>query len=187
MRAVHILPTNLLGVVVDHGDWPVERISIGGGMGQLSIESDEDVNPSKNKLKTSQVETNDAELPQRRWWVGSVGHDDTLRMTDLEGFFRETEQAEKTGKGALAADVRDDDSDAEADENFGEDLREKSEATEPEPEPDSPEQGEGESDESDTPQPKKRKRKSGKDILNAVKKHKGKTSITVEPSFFDEL
>ena len=184
MRAVHILPTNLLGVVADHGDWPVERISIGGGMGQLSIESNEDVNPSKSKL-TSQVETNDVELPQRRWWVGSVGHDDTLRMTDLEGFFREAEQAEKTGKGVLAADVRDDDSDAEADENFGEDLREKSEATEPEP--DSPEQGEGESDESDTPQPKKRKRKSGKDILNAVKKHKGKTSITVEPSFFDEL
>ncbi|KAF8958962.1 WD repeat-containing protein JIP5 [Flammula alnicola] len=54
VRAVQILPTKLLGVVADHGEWPIERIA---------IESEH----------------------QKRWWVGSVGHEEVLRMTDLEG------------------------------------------------------------------------------------------------------
>jgi len=187
VRAVQILPTKLLGVVADHGDWPVERISIGGGIGQLSIESeDRSTKPLRtpNKPKTSPSETIEAEQQQRRWWVGSVGHDDTLRMTDLEGFFREAEQAE-IGKGAFAADVRDDDSDTEADGNLAEEgSQEKPEIKKA----DSPEQDEGESgEESDIPQPKKRKRKVEKGILNTKKKHKGKNSIAVERSFFDEL
>ena len=186
MRAVRILPTKLLGVVADHGDLPVERISIGGGMGQLSIEPEENrsTNPrtSKNKSKIGQDKATEVEQPQR-WWVGSVGHDDTLGMTDLEGFFREAEQAE-ISKGALAVDVRDDDSDTEVGENFGEDSEEKRETV-----VNSPEQDGGESsEESDIPQPKpkKRKRKAEEDTLN-MKKPKGKNSIAVEPSFFDEL
>ena len=178
MRAVRILPTKMLGVVADHGDWPVERISVGGGMGQLSIEPEEDKSAkfAKNKLKTNQDETVGAEQ-QQRWWVGSVGHDDTLRMTDLEGFFREAEQAE-TGKGALTADVRDDDSD---DEILEEDSQGK--------ESDAEKQEEGESsEESDVPLPKKRKRKAEKDASKmTIKKHKGKNSIAVDRSFFDGL
>ena len=170
----------MLGVVADHGDWPVERISIGCGIGQLSIEPEEDegAKGAKNKLKTNQDETEQ----QPRWWVGSVGHDDTLRMTDLVGFFREAEQAE-IGKGALAADVRDDDGDTEVDEKL-EDSQEKREIVES----DSSVQDEGESscEESDVPLPKKRKRKAEKGTLN-MKKHKGKNSITVERSFFDGL
>ena len=185
VRAVRILPTKMLGVVADHGNWPIERISIGCGMGQLSIEPEQDksAKTGKNKLKTKQDgETIGAEQRQR-WWVGSVGHDDTLRMTDLEGFFREAEQAE-TGKGALAADIRDDDSDTEMDEKLEEDSQEKPEIVES----DSPEQQEGESSgESDVPPPKKRKRKAEKNALNTMKKHKGKNSITVERSFFDGL
>ena len=193
MRAVRILPTKLLGVVADHGDWPVERISIGGGMGQLSIEPEEDKNTnssriSKDKSKASQAETIDV-AQQQKWWVGSVGHDDTLRMTDLEGFFREAEQAEQAemGEGTLSADVRDDsnDSDTEEDENLGEDSQEKPEIMTA----DTPEQDEGESsEESDIPQPKKRKRKAEKDTLTTMKKYKGKKKpITVERSFFDGL
>lgn len=193
VRAVRILPTKLLGVVADHGDWPVERISIGGGMGQLSIEPEEDKNTnssriSKDKSKASQAETIDV-AQQQKWWVGSVGHDDTLRMTDLEGFFREAEQAEQAemGEGTLSADVRDDsnDSDTEEDENLGEDSQEKPEIMTA----DTPEQDEGESsEESDIPQPKKRKRKAEKDTLTTMKKYKGKKKpITVERSFFDGL
>ena len=187
MRAVQILPTKLLGVVVDHGDWPVERISIGGGMGQLSIEPEEDGSTNvsktrKNNPKKRQGEIVEAEQ-QQRWWVGSVGHDDTLRMTDLEGFFRETEQAE-IGE-AFAADVRDD-TDTEEDEKLEEDSQEKQEIRITES--DSLERDEGESGgDSDIPQLKKRKRKAEKNTLNAVKKHKSKKSIAVESSFFDDL
>jgi hypothetical protein len=187
VRAVRILPTKLLGVVADHGDWPVERISIGGGMGQLSIEPEEDnksAKIAKNKLKTNQDDETIGAEQQQMWWVGSVGHDDTLRMTDLEGFFREAEQAE-TCKGALAAaDVRDDDSDIEVDEKLEEDSQKKPEITES----DSSEQHEGKSSaESDIPQPKKRKHKAEKDALNTMKKRKGKNPIAVERSFFDDL
>ena len=178
VRAVRILPTKLLGVVADHGDWPVERISIGGGMGQLLIESEKDrgTNPSKNpknKSKISHGKTIEAEHRQKRWWVGSVGHDDTLRMTDLEGFFREAEQVE-ISKGALAADNRDDDSQNEADENIGEGSQKKPEIMETERD-----QGE----ESDIPQPKKRKHRTEKDTLNAMKKRKS----AIQSSFFDGL
>jgi len=177
VRAVRILPTKLLGVVADHGDLPVERISIGGGMGQLSIEPEEDRSPNssrthQNKSKISQGETIEAEQ-QRRWWIGSVGHDDTLRMTDLEGFFREAEI------GTLTAD---DDSGAEEDE----DSQEKAKARIMESESPEPDDGES-SGNCDTPQPKKRKRRSEKDTLDVVKKHKGKDSIAVERSFFDDL
>nr|A8NZM5.2 RecName: Full=WD repeat-containing protein JIP5 [Coprinopsis cinerea okayama7\ len=55
VRVVQILPTKFLGVVADHGEFPVERIAVGGG----------------------------------RYWVGSVGHDEVLRMTDLGAFFHE--------------------------------------------------------------------------------------------------
>ena len=184
VRAVRILPTKMLGVVADHGNWPIERISIGCGMGQLSIEPKEDKSAKigENKVKAKQDKTIGAG-PQQKWWVGSVGHDDTLRMTDLEGFFREAEQAE-TDKGALAADVRDDDSDTELNEKSEEDSHEKPEITEF----DSSQQQEGESSgESDIPVPKKRKRKAEKDALNTMKKHKGKKSVAVERSFFDDL
>lgn len=184
MRAVRILPTKMLGVVADHGKWPVERISIGCGMGQLSIEpeGDKSAKLAKKREKMNQDETIGAEQ-QQRWWVGSIGHDDMLRMTDLEGFFREAEEAE-TGKGALATDLRDDDSDTEVDEISEEDSQEKPEKTEF----DSSEHHEGESSgESDIPVPKKRKRKAEKDALNTMKKHKGKKSIAVERSFFDGL
>ena len=182
MRAVRILPTKMLGVVADHGNWPVERISIGCGMGQLCIEPQEDKSAkiAKNKVKTNQDETTGAE-EQQKWWVGSVGHDDTLRMTDLEGFFREAEQAESS-EGALAADVRDDDSDTEVDKKLEEDSLEK-----PKIVGSDQHEGDESSGESDIPVPKKRRRKAEKDALNMMKKHKGKKTIAVERSFFDDL
>jgi len=188
VRAVQILPTKLLGVVADHGNWPVERISVGSGMGQLLIEPEEDRNTNhskthRNKSKISQDENLGAEQPQR-WWVGSVGHDETLRMTDLERFFREAEQAETDKE--LAADVRDDDSDTEEDGKLEKDSQEQPETRITEP--DICEQGEGDSSgDSDIPQPRKRKRKAEKDTLNMVKKQKGKNSMAVESSFFDDL
>ncbi|KAF9233894.1 WD40-repeat-containing domain protein [Melanogaster broomeanus] len=57
LRAVQLFPTKLLGVVADHGSFPIERIAVDqNGEGR---------------------------------WVGSVGHDDTLKMTDLRDVFED--------------------------------------------------------------------------------------------------
>ncbi|KAJ3511273.1 hypothetical protein NLJ89_g4189 [Agrocybe chaxingu] len=189
VRAVQILPTKLLGVVADHGEWPIERISIGGGCGHLSIES-------KDKGSTTVTSAgnsgDDKESRQRRWWVGSVGHDEVLRLTDLEGFFRDNED-EGNSREALGVDVRDEDSDVEehADPGGGgEDSQEVRESGDcGPPAADKEKEGEDSGEESEEPpQPKKRKRQSEKEPPVApVKKKKGKKVVVVERSFFDDL
>ena len=63
LRAVQLFPTKLLGVVVDHGSFPIERIAIDrGGEGH---------------------------------WVGSVGHDEKLRLTDLREVFEGSDGEEE--------------------------------------------------------------------------------------------
>jgi len=57
LRVIELLPTRLVGVIADHGDFPIERIAIDrAGEGR---------------------------------WVGSVGHDEALRMTDLREVFED--------------------------------------------------------------------------------------------------
>lgn len=75
LRAVQLFPTKLLGVVADHGEFPIERIAVDmGGEGH---------------------------------WVGSVGHDEVLRLTDL----REVLEDEVEGEELEAEDESDSDSD----------------------------------------------------------------------------
>ena len=63
LRAVQLFPTKLLGVVVDHGSFPIKRIAIDrGGEGH---------------------------------WVGSVGHDEKLRLTDLREVFEGSDGEEE--------------------------------------------------------------------------------------------
>lgn len=72
LRVIELLPTRLVGVIADHGDFPIERIAIDrAGEGR---------------------------------WVGSVGHDEALRMTDLREVFEDedahvakTEDEEENG------------------------------------------------------------------------------------------
>lgn len=57
LRVIELLPTRLVGVIADHGDFPIERIAVDrAGEGR---------------------------------WVGSVGHDEALRMTDLREVFED--------------------------------------------------------------------------------------------------
>jgi len=65
LRVIELLPTRLVGVIADHGDFPIERIAIDrAGEGR---------------------------------WVGSVGHDEALRMTDLREVFEDEDaRAAKT-------------------------------------------------------------------------------------------
>jgi len=122
VRAVQILPTKLIGVVADHGDFPIERIAVGQGAGNAEGEASAPT-PNESKVKPSKDADSDSEMEEnlsrpKSYWVGSVGHDDTLRMTDLEGFFRE---AKEDAKAALKAN-RGDDSDSDVDEDEDSDV-----------------------------------------------------------------
>ncbi|KAG6829913.1 hypothetical protein H0H92_002936 [Tricholoma furcatifolium] len=179
VRAVEILPTKLVGVVADHGDWPVERIAIGGGMSQLTL--DAPVGRSGGHVGEN-AEDDDAEDvgPSRsRWWVGSVGHEETLRLTDLEAFFHEARHGDKELEQSIEADEEQQDTeDVEEDDNESDSAP----VVEPEEKPDVEE----DSDEEDAPKGKKRKRKPEKNPL--VVKKKGRNIVEVsEPTFFDGL
>ncbi|KIM41626.1 hypothetical protein M413DRAFT_71725 [Hebeloma cylindrosporum] len=189
VRAVQILPTKLLGVVADHGEWPIERISIGGGHGQLSLDT-KDSHSTKigdKSMEVDQEEAFGANDAERRWWVGSVGHEEVLRLTDLEGFFRDNEN-NQDGKGRLGVDTTGSSEDSDAEEENGEegdDAPAKAEMMEITESEDDVNEEESES-ESDVPQPKKRKRQLEEPMV-PTKKKKEKNAVVVERSFFDEL
>lgn len=180
VRAVTVLPTKLIGVVADHGDLPVERIAIGSGGNQLTLEQSS--GSSKNSGESGGRPEGDEQGScqtdmQGRWWVGSVGHDEVLRLTDLGVFFHEREVEGKEGaETSLSVDRHPDvDSDSETEaaikgEQFG--------SVEPEGNSDSGE-------ESAAPAVKKRKRKPEKTPL--IKKKKGKNSVEVDQKFFSGL
>ena len=134
LRAVQLLPTKLLGVIADHGEFPIERIAVDrAGDGR---------------------------------WVGSVGHEDVLRLTDLKDVF-EDEDGEGGGKEAKG--------DVSEVEEEGEEV-----------EKDKDEQEASASEESNAPKEKKRKRKKGKDVLSGRAK-RGRNQVDTEPSFFSGL
>lgn len=137
---MQLFPTKLLGVVADHGSFPVERIAIDqNGEGR---------------------------------WIGSAGHEDTLKMTDL----REVLEDEGPDQDD-APDERDSDCGqvGSAERAITADKAGEVTAT---PETD---QGSEELE----PREKKRKRKGDKD-LTGRKKH-GRNEIDADPSFFAGL
>ncbi|KAG6919109.1 hypothetical protein DXG01_008911 [Tephrocybe rancida] len=179
VRAVEILPTKLLGVVVDHGDWPVERIAIGGGTSQLTLDTADDNGGNVGKRADDDNEAEDVGRARGRWWVGSVGHEETLRLTDLEAFFHEANRSAGGLKESL---------DADGEQREVEDVEEDNNASDIESiaEPQEKSDSEEDSDDDEAPKAKKRKRKLEKNPL-AVKK-KGKNTVDVsEPRFFDDL
>lgn len=200
VRAVQILPTKLIGVVADHEEWPIERISIGGGHGQLSIEpaetSVDKANSSKIGNQSDEHQTHGEPEYQRKWWVGSVGHEDVLRMTDLEGFFRDNVGSEDNARGALGVDVSggedsdidDDDRQEDVSQELPNPVTDKVTAkVAVEEESDSGDDS-GQDSNDEEPHPGTRKRKAGKgQSLTTVRKKKGKNTVVVERSFFDEL
>ena len=196
VRAVQILPTKLLGVVADHGEWPIERISVGGGHDQLSIDREQIVSDRDNFVGTrgnsKGSDEDEDNIHPRRWWVGSVGHEDVLRLTDLEGFFHDNELNED-GKGSLGVDISEEESDAEG---SGVDQGPGAEGALDLPAPaasfiaDPDQESSSEEDEQRPPvelEPKKRKRKPESDSALPTKKKKGKNAVVVERSFFDDL
>lgn len=108
VRAVQILPTKLHGVVADHGDWPIERIAIGAGLSQLTFDDHEGTENDRPSTKICPTwdSDDDEDLHPSRWWVGSVGHDEVLRLSDLGKFFHDNR---KTGDEGLGLSVSDED------------------------------------------------------------------------------
>ncbi|KAJ7057066.1 WD40 repeat-like protein [Mycena amicta] len=181
VRAVQILPTQLLGVVADHGDLPVERLAVGGGP-DVPMEEEESeseggdatrVGKQKGKGKDEdENEEEDNEKPAGRWWVGSAGHDEVLRLTDLEAFFRDPGAAERDEEGNdNSTDKEEGDGDGDAEEGDKKELDAQS------------------SDDSDAePAPRSRKRKPQKETMELeTRRKKGRNEPDVEATFFDGL
>ncbi|KZP15864.1 WD40 repeat-like protein [Athelia psychrophila] len=148
LRAVQLLPTKLIGVIADHGDFPIERMHVDmGGEGR---------------------------------WVGSAGHEEMLKMTDLKDVFEDEDDGEDEG------DVE---SEKEEEGTAVADLSGKGMGSDMEADEEAPvvEDKDSDDEEEEAPQEKKRKRqKQEKDEL-AGRKKKGKNQIDSEPSFFSGL
>ncbi|KAL1705533.1 WD40-repeat-containing domain protein [Schizophyllum commune] len=206
VRAVQVLPTKLLGVVADHGEWPVERVAVGQApTSQANMPSGD----AKGKGKAKEDQEDD-EPTNAKYWVGSVGHDESLRLTSLEAFFKEggvdVEEGEGEAMEGSSEDSEESDEDEDGDRNVedaGErDIDEESEESSDSDGEDEPKakaavriedretgDDDGDSDDSDSDEEKetkKRKRKQPKDLL-AVKKKKGRNEIDLEGKFFDGL
>jgi hypothetical protein len=137
-----LLPTKLLGIVTDHGDYPVERIVIDrAGEGR---------------------------------WVGSVGHEDVLKLTDLKEIFEDEDEDDVEGEASEDVDAENEQPGVAVPELVEEKKKVKdSDSDEPEPEG-----GHG---------PKKRKKKQTKDPLAKKREKKARNQIVTDPSFFSGL
>ncbi|KAH9834979.1 WD40 repeat-like protein [Rhodofomes roseus] len=167
LRAVQLFPTKLLGVVADHGEFPIERIAVDrGGEGR---------------------------------WVGSAGHEEVLKLTDLQEVFADDEE-EDVSEGeekekVSQKDSEEGDSDAEVESSEEEIVpglppasprKEPAPEAEAEPAADALAAGADSSDDEGIVE-KKRKRKKENDPLKAEKRSKGRNTVVAEPSFFADL
>lgn len=146
---MQLFPTKLLGVVADHGSFPIERIAV--------------------------------DLSGEGRWVGSAGHDDTLKMTDLRAVFEDEEGDEAVEESENVQSAQSSDIDRQEPDG-ADDESPRREGT--------PSALEADSDEdvqdSDSPKEKKRKCKSTKNALVGRRK-KARNEIDADPSFFEGL
>ncbi|KAA1472358.1 WD40 repeat-like protein [Dentipellis sp. KUC8613] len=151
LRAVQVLPTKMVGIVADHGDFPIERIAVDrAGEGR---------------------------------WVGSVGHDEILRLTDLREVFEDEDADGLVGapseKGPLPGDEE-----VQASSVCVEEFHVSKREGHTDDRNDNVEGQESEC--FDNCRPKKKKRRE-KDPMKASKKRKGQNEVDVDPSFFSSL
>ncbi|KIL68351.1 hypothetical protein M378DRAFT_71293 [Amanita muscaria Koide BX008] len=185
VRAVQLFPTKLLGVVTDHGEWPVERIAVGVGHGQLTINQNQTIERViQRPREDTDSDRDDDEINAIHGptWAGSVGHEEILRMSNLDAFFCKERHADRIdsdgdGEGALG-DIPENEKSENNSEN------------EPEvdvPGVDSASDQAADSDEPDAPKAKKRKLKPEKDALKVKKKKKSRNAVEIDGAFFNDL
>jgi hypothetical protein len=166
VRAVQLYPTKLLGVVADHGQFPVERLAVDmGGQGR---------------------------------WVGSAGHEEGLKMTDLREVFEDEEGAdgeddsEESGGEEIDGDEEGEDEEEGGMTGLADLGKGKQRTTQPvaeeEKEPKQTDGDDAESgEESDVPKEKKRKRKKEQDPLSSKGRKKGRNQVDADTGFFADL
>ncbi|KAH9854606.1 WD40 repeat-like protein [Lenzites betulinus] len=162
LRAVQLLPTKLLGVIADHGEFPIERIAV--------------------------------DMSGEGRWVGSAGHEESLKLTDLKEVF---EDEDNEGSDEAESDDGAEEGDAVLNEVDSEKAEEEDDvvpaqvgaSTSIEREDGDPEEARLPSDAEEDmgEEPRKRKRKKEKDPLNMSKRKKGKNEVEAEPAFFADL
>ncbi|KAI0672327.1 WD40 repeat-like protein [Trametes maxima] len=163
LRAVQLLPTKLLGVVADHGEFPIERIAV-------------DMNGEGR-------------------WVGSAGHEEVLKLTDLKEVFEDEDEDEDEdsheNEESGEEDVAAGDGEDEDEEGGSASKPVTSGPTGDEEEDKDEDEGDREAEQPSSDEaaeePRKRKRKKEKDPLNATKRRKGKNELEAEPAFFADL
>lgn len=147
MRVIELLPTRVIGVIADHGDFPIERIAIDhAGEGR---------------------------------WVGSVGHDEVLRLTDLREVLEDEDE-----RDTKAEDDSGEEDTSEVEEGDGAHPGLSLAKSGADDDEGGEEQGSG--DESDVPKPRKRQKKDKKDLKGQSQK-KERNQVDVDPSFFSGL
>jgi WD repeat-containing protein 55 len=153
LRAVQLYPTKLLGIVADHGEFPVERIAVDmGGEGR---------------------------------WVGSAGHDEVLKLTDLRGVFEDEHDVDAEGG------VKETESVEEEEDQWNGKLSTSSYTIPGAAESEADREDHDGRDDSDsdvgaTRREKKRKRKPEKPPP-IVKRKKGRNEVEADASFFAGL
>ncbi|GJE93403.1 WD40 repeat-like protein [Phanerochaete sordida] len=168
LRAVQILPTKLIGVVADHGDFPVERIAIDrGGEGRWVASSGHDETLKLTDLKEIFEDDGDEE---------EVEDEEEDEDDDEEGGKAEVQGSggEEEGKEKEAAEDEDEE-------------EEKEKGSDSDAEPEANVRVADDSSDDEGFKEKKRKRKKETDPFKAVKKSKGKNEIEGDASFFDDL
>ncbi|KAJ3746592.1 WD40-repeat-containing domain protein [Lentinula detonsa] len=204
VRAVSIFPTKLQGVVADHGEWPVERIAVGDGLDQLTL-NDSDEEAVQKPLSNSKKETvgriqaqvddpdqgdsdseSDESAEARHYWVGSAGHDELLKLTNLGHFFNG--QAREEG-----VDERLDDEDTEGllpsvslGDEAAENTAELDRSLNDLDTGSKPKESDTDSEAELEPTKSRKRKKKDKDPLS-LKRKKGKNEVEVEGAFFAEL
>jgi WD repeat-containing protein 55 len=146
VRVVDVFPTKLSGIAADHGDFPVERIAVSDSLMQATLSSKD----------------SDNERDLGRWWIGSIGHDDNLKLTSLGELFG----LEDEGNEEASKEEHDVIESEDCSAGFAKDADSSSEDSEAE-------------------QSGKRKRKRKKD--SGFSKKKDRREVSVEPKFFDDL
>ncbi|OSX57398.1 hypothetical protein POSPLADRAFT_1185890 [Postia placenta MAD-698-R-SB12] len=156
LRAVQLFPTKLLGVVADHGEFPIECVAVDrGGEGR---------------------------------WVGSAGHEEVLKLTDLKEVFEDEDGKEDEDEdGKDGTEGEDDEGEAEDTDTAEPAMEDASQEEAEEPHEEGEDAAEESSEDDVEPEEKKRKRKQDKDPLQLVKRKKGRNEIDAERSFFADL
>ncbi|KAL0946143.1 hypothetical protein HGRIS_012408 [Hohenbuehelia grisea] len=179
IRAVEILPTKLLGVVADHGEFPVERMALGRGIASGGDTAEKERAGSSSRVGGQSDSDDDSPVSdstQERWWLGSIGHDELLKLTDLRAALNQLEGGDAKEDEAAEA-LGDDDEVASSNDDEAVDTAIAAAA----------DAGDSSSDEeAETLKERKRKRKPEKNPL-MINKKKGRNEVDADKSFFEGL